>query len=69
MVGCNLMNQTEQIQFTKQERKLLLQALTNIEHYGQQERPELRAKIEAMTQQTQRPRQVSCDPSTKRIVL
>ena len=38
------------IQFTKEERKLLMQAMTIIEHYGQQERPELRAKIDALTE-------------------
>ena len=55
LVGYSLMtNQTDQISFTKQERKLLMQALTIIEHYGQQERPELRAKIEALTQQKPR---------------
>ena len=55
LVGYSLMtNQTDQISFTKQERKLLMQALTIIEHYGQQERPELREKIELLTQQKPR---------------
>ena len=47
-------NQTEQIRFSREERKLLMQAMTLIEHYGQKERPELRAKIETLTQQKPR---------------
>ena len=38
------------IRFTKQERKLLMQAMAIIEHYGQLDRPELKAKIDALTE-------------------